>query len=206
MSRTVRILTALYGYLLRLYPLDYRAAFADEMRVVFADALRDAARTGSWAAARLFLRELTSLPASLWHASRLYPSPSIYADRLSRARWSARYFSIFWGGYMLYFAVQRTLDSGDLTVLRAVQMVPSLALVLAWRWERQGGMLTMLGGAVLCGLGVIGGYNAAQGEPLLTQLATLSAGLMWGAAYLVFGGLYVWVANKARSVETPRAN
>ncbi len=206
MTRTGRILTTLYGYLLRLYPSGFRAEFADEMRGVFADAMRDAVAAGSWPVMHLILRELASLPASLVQASRLYPSRSIYADKLSRARWSARYFSIFWGGYMLTLAVQRTLDSGDLTVLRAVQMVPSLTLVLAWRWERTGGMLTMLGGAVLCGLGAIGGYNATQGEPLLTQLAIMFTGLMWGTAYLVFGGLYVWVANKARAAEAAHTN
>ncbi len=52
---------ALYQSLLRLYPGPYRQQFAEEMIAVFRDVNTDAHKQGSFATARLYLREIAGL-------------------------------------------------------------------------------------------------------------------------------------------------
>lgn len=83
-------LSALYGWLLRLYPHSYHALFADEMEAVFTQALI-AARTQGWAAVlRLCGRELRDLPHLLcteywlfgqqWLQARLFDGEAARTD------------------------------------------------------------------------------------------------------------------------------
>ena len=65
MSRFVRVLCTLYGWLVRLYPPDFRAAFGDEMRAVFADAAVDAASHGLGSLMAVWFRELWTFPGAV---------------------------------------------------------------------------------------------------------------------------------------------
>jgi hypothetical protein len=65
MKPSVRFAMRLYAGLLRLYPAPFRAEFADEMRIVFAASLRDAAMRGPLSLATACWRELRDLPRSL---------------------------------------------------------------------------------------------------------------------------------------------
>jgi hypothetical protein len=63
MRQAAQTLYLLYGYLLRLYPPQFRAEFADEMRDVFAQRLRET--HSIWTFAAVILSELSDLPFSL---------------------------------------------------------------------------------------------------------------------------------------------
>jgi hypothetical protein len=62
MNRASRLVKAIHGYLLRLYPWPFRAEYGDELRVVFGLAVDDAARKGTFPFVRTGLRELRDLP------------------------------------------------------------------------------------------------------------------------------------------------
>ncbi|MBZ0288876.1 MAG: hypothetical protein K8I30_14765 [Anaerolineae bacterium] len=63
MRQAARTLNLLYGCLLRLYPPQFRAEFAEEMREVFAQRLRET--HSSWTLAAVILSELRDLPFTL---------------------------------------------------------------------------------------------------------------------------------------------
>lgn len=65
MSRLVRVLCTVYGWLVRLYPPDFRAAFGDEMCGVFAEVAADAASRGLTPLMGVWLRELWTYPGVL---------------------------------------------------------------------------------------------------------------------------------------------
>lgn len=65
MRRPFAWLCHVYGWLLRLYPRAYHARFADEMQVVFAQALAEAEKQGWLAVLALWSRELRDIPRLL---------------------------------------------------------------------------------------------------------------------------------------------
>ena len=72
MSDVLQTIMALYHQSLELYPVSFRAEFAGEMQEVFANAVSEAAQRDAMSLARVCLRELRDLPASLvrehWYA------------------------------------------------------------------------------------------------------------------------------------------
>jgi len=62
----VNLLAWIYSLTLRLYPPGFRRLYADEMRMVFSDALQEASKHGRYTSARIFLREMADLPANLF--------------------------------------------------------------------------------------------------------------------------------------------
>lgn len=68
MSRWISFVLRLYYDLLRLYPRGFRDEFADEMCVVFSEALTEAADRGVDAVFALVLREVCDLPKSILSA------------------------------------------------------------------------------------------------------------------------------------------
>ena len=63
-------LLACHNLLLRLYPPGFRAIFQDEIQSVFSQTISDAARQGSLAVIKVFLRELIDLPAAAFQEHR----------------------------------------------------------------------------------------------------------------------------------------
>lgn len=61
----VRLLTRLYALLIRLYPPSFRAEFADEMQVVFTEAMAEAAERGKLPLAVVCWREMRDWPITL---------------------------------------------------------------------------------------------------------------------------------------------
>ncbi len=74
MNRWVRVLCGLYGWLVRLYPPGFRAAFGDEMRAVFAEAAAEAASRGWVPLLALWYRELRAYPGTVGLAYRRWVS------------------------------------------------------------------------------------------------------------------------------------
>ncbi|MEW6579355.1 MAG: hypothetical protein AB1435_09180 [Chloroflexota bacterium] len=199
MTHITHLMTIIYARLLGLYPPGFRAEFGDEMRAVFASALADAAASGLWATLWFSLREMAALPRSIVRAARREARHSTHAYRVYRTRWIARYNAIWFGGLILLLALQRLLRSGEVDALRAMQMLMAVSLVLAWRWERLGGLIAALGGVLLCGLGLLGAYWSGQGESLLAQGLVMLVGALWGLPYLIFGGLFLYVGMQTEA-------
>jgi len=82
----MRSLLWIYSALLRLYPAAFRKEFGEEMRLVFSDALADTWCRSRSASLRLFLHEVSALPASLlrerWTAAWRIP------DQASSEPWT----------------------------------------------------------------------------------------------------------------------
>jgi hypothetical protein len=74
MKFVVSSLTHLYAKLIHLYPIRFRAEFAEEMQIVFEDALNDAIKDGIRSVVILCLREYGGLPFNVmrefWHEHR----------------------------------------------------------------------------------------------------------------------------------------
>jgi hypothetical protein len=66
----------LYSALLRFYPSEYRQEFAEEMEEVFAQAITDASRSGSFSLVSLLINELFDLPVSVLRVHRQIGSTS----------------------------------------------------------------------------------------------------------------------------------
>ena len=85
MSRLERLLTSLYGCLLRLFPRPFRREFEPEMLGVFSAALRKVGTApGSpgrrrIAMVRLYLHEVIDLPAAVWSALRFRPAQVVFS-------------------------------------------------------------------------------------------------------------------------------
>lgn len=71
MAKHLDSLIRAYAVLLRLYPMSFRAQFADEMQAVFDATVNEAARRGTLAAAPVCWRELRQAPGAImrehWH-------------------------------------------------------------------------------------------------------------------------------------------
>ena len=199
MTHVTHLIAVIYARLLRLYPPGFRAEFGDEMRAVFASALADAAASGLWATICLSLREMVTLPRNIIQAARREGRHRTCAYRVYRTRWIARYNAIWFGGLILVIALQRLLRSGEMDALRAMQMLIATSLVLAWRWERLGGLIAVIGGTLLCGLGLLGGYWSGQGDTLLAQGLVMLVGALWGMPYVLFGSLFLYVSLQAEA-------
>lgn len=65
MKSVLDLLASLYSRLLRLYPRRFQQEFAEEMQVVFEDAMENAKRDGLLPLAALCLRELAGLPVNI---------------------------------------------------------------------------------------------------------------------------------------------
>ena len=71
MNKILRYISNLYSQALHLYPRSFRDEFADEMKVVFRNSVREADRAGTAPLVKLCLKELGGLPFNIlrefWH-------------------------------------------------------------------------------------------------------------------------------------------
>jgi hypothetical protein len=97
----IQWLTRFYSALLRLYPLNFRLEFGEEMQDSFSQALNDAGQKGGLAVGRLCLKELASLPGSIVLVRR----QGSWA-RPGAARWASVHLAEHsWGELLLALAV-----------------------------------------------------------------------------------------------------
>jgi hypothetical protein len=185
MSHNAARLARLYGWLLRLYPRAFRAEFADEMLDVFRQAVQDAARIGAAPAAMVLLRELADFPFNLLlehlreRGKTMRPNRDAARD-IYIARWIARASSL---ALTMTFAVVIAINPQPI-LFSATIGVMTIALAVAWRWEKVGGLLT-LGAALVCA--VLVGLNAVISVPNLGIVMSI----VWGAA-CILAVLLVW--------------
>lgn len=151
MNLVLRLISTLYGLLLRAYQSTFRSQFGDEMQQVFNEVLEEASRQGWWKTMLVFWRELLDLPANLARESQTWPVPkeaisiqNTLADQ-PPGSWP---FAILAGSPHLLYAIGLYLPviagefsdrlffspAGGLTFWSLV----TLALLLAWKhgWPR----------------------------------------------------------------------
>jgi hypothetical protein len=206
MSHTVAAVSRVYSWLLKLYPRSFRADFADEMRVVFAQAFQDTARQGKRAVLAMCFWEFVDLPVNLllehWHRKEKAMKLFHYSEtqEIQIVRWIARISSILLT--VLFGIVILITDQPAHFV--AVILAMTIALLLAWRWERIGGLLI---------IAIALSYSIGTGLYSLFSLSIPNLGLLqailWGLVcilialvvlvlpYLVLGWLFVSVARRS---------
>jgi hypothetical protein len=115
--------------------------------------------------------------------------------------WIARILSLAWAAWWLFFAVASGIAEGSSTsgvIMHALLGPPAVAFlvvaILAWRWERLGGVLLVATGI---GMG-IAHYTMAHGRFLV-------ATLLLAIPPLIAGLLFLIVALKSRAAETGKS-
>lgn len=192
-KRFEALLIRLYAAMLRLYPATFRTAFGDEMRDVFAMTLREA--TGTFALLTLMWREMIALPMNLMAArhrpATFFANPKTVWRARQVTRWSSLTLSLF----IIHSIIQTllrpnpfALDAIRLGMFFVLLFLTSVSMLLALRWERLGGLLTMIGGiAVGCFLTFYIGYF----HPVeVSVLGLLLIGLLWALPFVTLGMLF----------------
>ncbi len=153
MTTLARVCMVLYRALLRLYPAQFRALFAEEMQSIAALVLQDAMRQGWFAFLRVCLRECTALLVGALRehfAERYVPA----ARKIARARWLARglalLYVVFWTSLLL---LNEDVRSTQAALVACVVGLVAVDLLLG---QRLGGWLVLLAGVALVGATVRG--------------------------------------------------
>ncbi len=184
----------LYTYLLKLYPVSFREAFADEMQEVFALTLRTAIGVSRMAALWVVVCELWQFPLSLWRVRRDASSRMSAVDRrVQQARWFVRIIAALLGTFLLS-TLRMILSPSYNFYPQAIPFVlflfvTSVSMLLAIRWERLGGLLTGSGGV---SLGIFMGLYLSQiATPAeCSAIAIVLIGTLWMLPFVIFGALF----------------
>jgi len=196
----------IFSKLLRLYPGHFYASFAGEMLDVFSEAITESAQGGFTPVLRFWSRELAELPLALisqhFYDRRKQAMQLLRYDNqheIGAVRSVARVLSILTGG----FVVMLYLFNDD---LRAEPTPPSVMLgllpffmLIAWRWERFGGLLTMFG-SVLLAVTMLFQWSGAVGLITPIPLLIFIAGGMT-LSFLIIGWLFVSIAQHTRAIQ-----
>ena len=203
-SRAANLATGIYRWMLRLYPKDFRSMFDSEMQHVFTQVLKDANRQGDWAVAGIVLRELRDLPVALFlqhlqerrKRTMQYLSFNTVQD-IKWIRWTARLLSLVFAALVITTIVFNILGLATMLPTAVVFTAATVFMLLAWHWEKMGGMLTMIASPfALASVIFVAvkpetfGLNVIA-EPLVFSLM----GLAFTFAILIVGWLFVSVSQ-----------
>lgn len=211
MNRIVHLASGVYRRALRLYPRPFRALFADEMEAVFREALQEAAGRGIAAVLAICLRELADLPMNVLiahqprkKAMKLFDYDEAQGIRITR--WIARLSSLALS--ITFWVIIFTTDQQAL--FKATTVVVTIALLIAWRWEKTGGLLT-LAAALTCAL-IVGVHAAVTVDHVGTLKAivwgvgcTIAVLAFWVPEYVLMGWIFVSLARRAELMGSASA-
>jgi hypothetical protein len=210
-NRFVQSAIRIFSYLLLLYPRRFRSIFADEMLDVFTEEIGNAADEGSISVAGALLREAAELPVALisqyiYERRRQVMSILQYDNKqeVMTARWVARGISLFFGGFFLLIFVLNDDVRNDPTLPTLIFGMITLAMLIAWRWEKIGGILTIFLSPIFL-LTIFFQWFGAKG--LMTSpwvLGVISAGMMF--AFFITGWLFVSVAQYYEVLQDAEAD
>jgi hypothetical protein len=150
-SALERIARRIFALVLKLYPRHFHETFADEMLEIFTLAAGEASQDGIIPVVKYLLRELAELPIALLlehlyqrrkQSMGLLQFNSL--DEMRVARWVARCTSLLIGGFVLLVFLFNEDVRQDPTPPTLILGALSLLVLVAWRWERVGGSLTLL--------------------------------------------------------------
>jgi len=185
------LILRVYAAALRLYPAAFQADFADEMLSVFAMTVREA--SDKWKLTNIMWREVCALPLSL---ITVYRQAHAQLPAAIRQRQQTRWFVRIIGGLLSLFLLStlRVILSPSYNLYaQAVPFVGMLftaciSLLVALRWGRVGGLLTIASGAALGCCMTLYLYMMALSE--IGLIATVIIGLIWALPFLIFGILF----------------
>jgi hypothetical protein len=203
-----------YGALLRLYTARFRANYAEEMRDVFRALLREARGQGRRAFVVFLLREFsTMLMTGINQRVRAASAPD---PGLRRARFVTRGASLLLNLFFGWVLFRILLDSEALypgsggvwaqafPFLFALPLA-NLAMLVAWRWERLGGWLTIAGGVAIM---LTSAYSLVVTGRLMqmdtaVMLPALIANGLWLVPHLLFGLLFLSFDRRGNLTPKP---
>ncbi|MDX1412617.1 MAG: hypothetical protein R3293_00390 [Candidatus Promineifilaceae bacterium] len=152
----ISTLIQIYIYLLKLYPRHFRSSFAAEMTEVFTMMLSKADQEGIIAILKLFLRELAELPVALVktyaEAARRHttnPLSPVNGEVTRNIRWAARGLSLLIMGFVLLIFLFNEDVRMTPTPPTLILGILAICMIIAWRWEKVGGLLLLLGSPIL---------------------------------------------------------
>jgi hypothetical protein len=200
-----------YGWLLRLYPAGFRDEYGDEMRYAFCLTLRDARQKGHSVWTVLLLKEFTGLlmTAMIQHLN----APPAPDSRLRRARFVTRGASLLLNLFFVSVLVEIVSDSERLypgsngVFLHAFPFLfalplANLMMLVAWRWERMGGWLTIAGGLAVM---LTSAYSLIITGRLMqmdfdVMIPALIANTLWLVPHLLFGLVFLSFDRRGRRI------
>ncbi len=195
-----------YAKVLKLYPREFSGIFAAEMLEVFTLALLDALETGFGSFLSLLYRELVDLPVTLvlehFHQRRKSKMLLIRYETskdVQSVRLLARGLSLVFVALSLATFVNYGIGNAELTPAALVLGGLTIVMMLAWRWEKVGGSLTMIGSP----LGVISAIYMLRGTSGSDIFGAFLVGVAMSAAALIVGWLFVSVAQHSMLTTTP---
>ena len=194
------LLIRLYAYVLKLYPADFRADFADEMLAVFAMTLREARGTLNFL--KIVWREVAYLPMNIIGArQRKFRMPTsdtgVWRTR-QVTRWSSLILSLLILHSLINpFVAPQTfaIDRVRLSVFFVLLFLTSVSMLLAWRWERLGGLMT-----IVCGiaLGCFLVFYIAYFRPVeISWFGLTLIGILWSLPFVTFGILFYQLSQRS---------
>lgn len=207
-SVIVRLGIWMFTILTKLYPKDFYSTFSDEMLEVFVMKLNDSHDEGPSTLMTSLLTEAAELPVALisqhvykrkQQAMRLLQYDTTLEINL--ARWIARGISILIAGFVLLLLVLNDDFRSDPTLPTIVLWILTLCLVVAWRWERIGGLLVIFLSPVWV-LSMVIQWSGADGLIIPGwQLALI--GIAMALSFVIIGWLFVSVAQHSEVTRTP---
>ncbi len=193
-------LIRLYGHFLKLYPLTFRTAFADEMCDVFAMSVSNA--SGNLGLLSVVLREGLNLPASIIAVRQqaFYNLPA-NLRRIRQVRLYVRSISTMISLFLL-LTLRGVMSPSYQLYAQAIPFtlflfIASVSMLMAVRWERIGGLLTGCSGVAL---GLFMSLYVYQMVPFEIQLGeAIVIGILWMLPFVIFGALFHQLSRYANA-------
>lgn len=203
MSQIERFTMRAYGHLLKLYPADFQAEFGEEMQMVFALAVAEAARHSNHVLLAVIGREVRDLPLGVMReyqreqARRRATELRVNANdkRVWRARLVTRLSSAVLSLLILaslvpslQFSTSLNWMSTSIGIFFLLLFMTAINLLIAWRWEQAGGLMSIGSGL---GMGVfMAAYIHTLASAQISLMGMILIGVLWALPFVIFGVLF----------------
>jgi hypothetical protein len=200
-----RMIIAFYAFLLNRYPTPFRELFADEMLDIFTLAYESKRQERPLARMYFILREFTALPLAIGdeHLQELESKDFVMMLATPQFRRIIRSLSLVYVVlvFLIIFAIPAISGDGlRLLALTSFQMIMLVSILIAWRWQKMGGIVVLTSAALL-GLIMFLGLATVPGN---LSGALIAAGL-WTLPYLAWGILFILSRQRNNDLPQPAA-
>lgn len=201
-----RAILSTYALILKFYPKLFSENFGAEMLETFTLAVQEAFDEGPISVLSLFYRELVDLPVTLVlehiHQRRKSKMQLIRYESsgdVQSARLLARGLSLVFLALSLATFINYGIGNAELTPAGLVLFGISISMMLAWRWEKIGGGLTMIASP----LGVISAVYMLRGTSGSDSFGAFLVGVAMSSAALIVGWLFQSISQHSTLSTTP---
>lgn len=207
------IVVKIYSRLLRFYPPRFYKEYAEDMEIVFEMTLHAASHDGTLALLKVCFEELLSLPvaALLQHLqervrfskneTETHMITHTRPSQVRFVRWLTRAFGLSATLFYLDTLLRYLPSNPHIMPLTVIFFVTMLSILLAWRVERTGGIITIACGVLVGLAGMYATYRYEQAVDEVIGWVVLLAGILWGFPFLVVGWLFVKVSQATRAAS-----